>query len=86
MFSANYRAVTEVATYVGSGVYQRSDAGHVSRQAGFVERGHVIDGDNVGGIALKVDERTERERKKENRENLLSFVNRLRAQQVCVCS
>lgn len=31
----------------------------MSRQAGFVERGHVIDGANVGGIALKVDKRTE---------------------------
>lgn len=59
VFGANYWAITEITTYIGSSIYQRSDTGHVSRQAGFMERGHVIDGDNVGGMALKVGKKTE---------------------------
>lgn len=73
MFSANYCAITEITTYIGSSIYQRSDTGHVSRQAGFVERGHVIDGDNVGGIALKVDERTEPLQKVRRAQTIAAF-------------
>lgn len=40
------------STYIGSGVDQRSHTGNVSRQAGLMEGGHMINGTNVSGVTL----------------------------------
>lgn len=42
------------STHIGPGVDQRSHTGHVSRQAGLMERGHMIDSEDVGGVPLRV--------------------------------
>lgn len=41
-------------TNIGSSVDQRSHTGHVSRQAGLMKGGHMINGANVSRVTLQV--------------------------------
>lgn len=45
-------------TYIGSGVDQRPHTGHVSRQAGLMKGGHMINGTNVSWVTLGFDNNT----------------------------